>query len=219
MRRAGFTLIELLIVVAIIAILAAIAVPNFLEAQTRSKVAAVKSDLRTLAGALETYMVDNNHYPPGSGTGQYYTYPFSVPVSTRLFTLTSPISYISSAPHERFRARHAWGVLDEDIAIVDTYDYVSAYDVPPAGSGITSGGAWRVSSSGPDMYEAWGGRPIADVYPNGMGVDYDPTNGTVSAGDIVRVGALHTAFGDPLNPGNPTRPGIVRTPAYIEQWR
>lgn len=212
-------MIELLIVVAIIAILAAIAVPNFLEAQTRSKVAATKNDLRVLAGAVESYMVDNNHYPPGSGTGAYYTYPFSVPVSTRLYTLTTPISYISSTPRDRFRARHAWGVLDEDIEIVDTYDYVSAYDVPPAGSGISSGGAWRISSAGPDLYEAWGGRPVADVYPNGMGVDYDPTNGTVSSGDIVRVGAPDAALGNPLDPANPKRPGIVRTPVYLEQWR
>lgn len=61
----GFTLIELLIVVAIIAILAAIAVPNFLEAQTRSKVSRVKADMRTIATGLEIYRLDNNDYPPG----------------------------------------------------------------------------------------------------------------------------------------------------------
>ena len=58
----GFTLIELLIVVAIIAILAAIAVPNFLEAQVRSKVSRVKADLRVLATGLEAYYVDYNMY-------------------------------------------------------------------------------------------------------------------------------------------------------------
>ncbi|MBN1867555.1 prepilin-type N-terminal cleavage/methylation domain-containing protein [Candidatus Sumerlaeota bacterium] len=64
----GFTLIELLIVVAIIAILAAIAVPNFLEAQVRSKVSRAKSDLRTISTGLEAYYVDNNSYV---GSGSY----------------------------------------------------------------------------------------------------------------------------------------------------
>ncbi len=61
----GFTLIELLIVVAIIAILAAIAIPNFLEAQTRSKVSRVKSDLCIIATAVESYTVDWGVTPIG----------------------------------------------------------------------------------------------------------------------------------------------------------
>ena len=62
-KRKGFTLIELLIVVAIIAILAAIAIPNFLDAQIRSKVSRTRSDLRTIAIGLESYALDHNHYP------------------------------------------------------------------------------------------------------------------------------------------------------------
>jgi prepilin-type N-terminal cleavage/methylation domain-containing protein len=67
--KKGFTLIELLIVVAIIAILAAIAVPNFLEAQVRAKVSRVKNDQRSLATGIESYYVDNNTYPLSARAG------------------------------------------------------------------------------------------------------------------------------------------------------
>src|SRR6186713_1738012 len=71
-KPAAFTLIELLIVVAIIAILAAIAVPNFLEAQTRAKVSRVRNDLRALATGIESYRVDNNSYPDGTDSATGY---------------------------------------------------------------------------------------------------------------------------------------------------
>lgn len=91
----AFTLIELLIVVAIIAILAAIAVPNFLEAQTRAKVSRAKNDMRTLATGLESYYVDNNDYPPCStfGIPGYGVQLNTKPVLERIST---PISYVTS---------------------------------------------------------------------------------------------------------------------------
>jgi type IV pilus assembly protein PilA len=61
----GFTLIELLIVIAIIAILAAILIPNFLRARRQSLVSATKGNLKNIATALESYFVDNNQYPGG----------------------------------------------------------------------------------------------------------------------------------------------------------
>ena len=62
----GFTLIELLIVVAIIAILAAILIPNFLRARAQSQVAASKGNLKNVATALESYFVDFAAYPPNA---------------------------------------------------------------------------------------------------------------------------------------------------------
>lgn len=64
----GFTLIELLIVVAIIAILATILVPNFLRARAQSQVAASESNLKNLGTALESYFIDMGQYPIGTGT-------------------------------------------------------------------------------------------------------------------------------------------------------
>ena len=122
MRR-GFTLIELLIVVGIIAILSAIAVPNFLEAQTRAQVARVRNDLRAIATGAETYRVDNNGYPEGTDspdgyepavravlepyglTHKYYGFRLrkgDLHVGTDFFGLTTPIAYMNNLPNDPF---------------------------------------------------------------------------------------------------------------------
>jgi type IV pilus assembly protein PilA len=65
MNRRGFTLIELLIVVVIIGILAAIAIPRFAATKEKAYVGTMKSDLRNLATAEESYFYDNNTYYDG----------------------------------------------------------------------------------------------------------------------------------------------------------
>jgi prepilin-type N-terminal cleavage/methylation domain-containing protein len=215
----AFTLIELLVVVAIIAILAAIAIPNLMEAQTRAKAAAVKSDLRVLATVLEIYAVDHTKYPPARGVGDSYD-EFSLvaeQLSARFAALTTPVGYIASIPRDLFLPRDGWGSPELDL--YDTFDYIDADAIPARGSALTNGGEWRIVSAGPDLYQAYGGRPVADRDCNAMGVDYDPTNGTVSTGDIARVGPFCKRPSDPLDPANPGRPGIVRVPSYVEQWQ
>jgi prepilin-type N-terminal cleavage/methylation domain-containing protein len=64
-HREGFTLIELLIVVVIIGILAAIAIPKFANTKEKAVVASMKSDLRNLASAQESYWVENRVYYGG----------------------------------------------------------------------------------------------------------------------------------------------------------
>lgn len=68
LNRKGFTLIELLIVVVIIGILAAIAIPKFANTKEKAYIAAMKSDLRNLVTAEESYFADNSTYTTDLGT-------------------------------------------------------------------------------------------------------------------------------------------------------
>ncbi len=133
-RIRAFTLIELLIVVAIIAILAAIAVPNFLEARVRAQVSRIKADERTYATAIEAYAVDWNQYMPLIHIGDVD--PPQPPISplqsglelsatfwinrleSILIPLSTPVSYLSeglifepSNAHEGWLMYQGWDVL------------------------------------------------------------------------------------------------------------
>src|SRR5687767_10570711 len=111
----GFTLIELLIVVAIIAVLAAIAVPNFLESQTRAKVARTLTDCRTIGNAFKAYHVDyttNPRWWKGAPNNYNYTGWLMLenppPQYAQKFVgslLTTPIAYISSVPWDLWNTK------------------------------------------------------------------------------------------------------------------
>ncbi len=94
MNRKGFTLIELLIVVVIIGILAAIAIPKFANTKQKAIVASMKSDLRNMVTAQEAFFSDNNDYAGSTvstaqtnGTGGAGKVSF-VPSKGNVLTLT-----------------------------------------------------------------------------------------------------------------------------------
>lgn len=210
----AFTLIELLIVVAIIAILAAIAVPNFLEAQVRAKVSRVKSDMRSLATAIEAYAVDNNKYP-------YYNNPLDEAYATQYgnratpiadgryelrapVSLTTPIAYMTSLLPDAFPNVHGgeersaghpfhW-CIDQDpytsnltaAAGPDQFPAKAIYSMVAQSSDAptyysSESVQWVQISHGPDVDHD---NPDEGAHARA----YDPTNGTVSSGDIYMFG-------------------------------
>lgn len=195
-NRTAFTLIELLIVVAIIAILAAIAVPNFLEAQTRAKVARVYADFRETATALEAYMVDSNVYIP-STQGNGYIEPYV----RRMKKLTTPVPYITSVPgpspfepprtnititNTNYEYYDKTGVEAINDTVVQNGWFMLCAGLVPRQSTtpvFKDGPKWLLMDRGPDAIWPWQwpGQTWDQVI-----VFYDPTNGTVSEGDIYR---------------------------------
>jgi len=100
-NKKGFTLIELLIVVVIIGILAAIAIPKFANTKDKAYVAAMKSDLRNLATYEEQYAADNNGaYFSGNGTAQGFTPSQNVTV-TATVVAGPPQTWTATATHSQ----------------------------------------------------------------------------------------------------------------------
>src|SRR5512140_1897570 len=92
--RAGFTLIELLIVVAVIGILAAIAIPNLLVAMNRAKQKRTIADIKNLANAWESRQVDMGAY---SSAGATFTWPDTTYSATAMLGLLAP-TYMRTVP-------------------------------------------------------------------------------------------------------------------------
>ena len=105
-KAKGFTLIELMVVIVIIGILVAIALPNFISAQDRAKLASVKSNMHTFQTILETYSVDaSGNYPTNvqdiaisanSGNNKYWK-EFKNPFTN----VSGPVAAISHANYTK----------------------------------------------------------------------------------------------------------------------
>jgi len=175
-RNHAFTLIELLIVVAIIAILAAIAVPNFLESQTRAKSTRAKSDIRAVCVALEAFRVDNSRYPRCG---------VDFDGNVGLAEVTSPIAYIvGQNVKDIYHGKLGTGLLS------DAYGYASRdKDGFAFSSGTNNGQFYFVSSNGPDTkLDNYWDALNADNTAGFIETIYDPSNGTISPGNIYRSG-------------------------------
>ena len=186
--RKAFTLIELLIVVAIIAILAAIAVPNFLEAQTRAKVSRAKSDMRSIKVGMEAYHIDHNRYVPDLNGMPGHNAADEFSTWTKL---TTPVAYLTSVIYSPFQGKG--GNFDNNpYGSENVYEYWGpGFFESNAGVNITAnrlGIKYVVAALGPNLQRDFIGTTALEyerLNNNGAVFIYDPTNGTTSAGDIL----------------------------------
>ncbi len=201
----SFTLIELLIVVAIIGILAAIAVPNFLNAQMRATITRIIGDHQAVGTAIESYRVDNNEYPSpelaSDDDGNITTWPYYLPNR-----LVQPVSYLSNE-----KLYDPLGRPLEDLPkLVSRYRFkvftvATRSDLPGRDSpGHTNArrvlGNWMIASHGPNRWLdlpqgfADGNQPYDWFW-----LPYDSSNGLLSGGDILRAQGVPRVTGYPYD--------------------
>jgi general secretion pathway protein G len=186
----GFTLIELLIVIAIILILIAIALPNFLEAQMRAKVTRAKAELRTIGIAQEEYFLDFAVYPAESEDDVY----MRGRSSNGLLWLTSPIKYMTLVPEDPFPR-----IQDSEAGML-TYESGGIRTIKPPLQGVCLD-TYAFFTRGPDHLEneIKSADPHVGLPGDGSIEAYSPTNGSRSMGDIFIYGGDSFWIGVKMN--------------------
>lgn len=183
-RKTGFTLIELLIVVAIIGILAAIAVPNFLNAQVKAKLAKAIANMKSVSTAVEMYYLDYNSFPWWATDSNGWQ---------GLFQLTTPISYMNNVDGFRnpfIRSTKFDGSSNVFLDEVDSFIELGTFkkNNNPVYPHEYPTNVYHLESSGPDKGDDYN----THNYPQ-MGLVYHVSNGLTSRGDLFRAGGVHVA--------------------------
>ena len=186
MKRSSFTLIELLIVVAIIGILAAIAVPNFMNARMRATLTRVLADMVAFEKAYEMYRLDKNSFPPHVGSHPRWQNKY----------VTTPVAYLNSIPKDPFQQSMGERLDLPMSALMYTHGEFHV-DPCPGGRVIQNPALYERARN---CYAVWGVGEFGStnvsyfwspgpnrIHDSNDSKLYEISNGLISDGDLVRL--------------------------------
>jgi len=188
----GFTLVEILIVVSIILILVAIALPSFTQAASRAKVTRAWAEMRSLSTVLESYALDYRVYPLHGeilANGTIHSPALLAGLSTVEFlpaaAMTTPVAYLENIPEDPtfassrdpFRAGYGYINSQQMKRILFGKGFAASANALEPRYGL-----WRLYAAGPDGDKGEEAK---------TGLLYDPTNGSESEGDLVVSQKIH----------------------------
>jgi type II secretory pathway pseudopilin PulG len=168
----GHSLLETLVVVAVLIILIMIAIPGFDQARLRSKIAASRMDMRSLAVALDCYRSDYGQLPPAQKSDTSY-------LNARF--LTSPIAFVASVPNDTFFT-HTPSSISSEVGMAQVRPMKPTL---PFYGYWTNASPYAVSREADLLYILIGRGPDGILGPGIQSVPYDPSNGLNSEGDLI----------------------------------
>ncbi len=175
----GFTLIELLIVCGIISILAATAMPNFMDAQVRAKATRARAELKVISDAYTLYNIDFNQWPNHLDGDR-----------AQHKAITTPIAYLSTSVWDLFQKS---SYARNDFTFQDSLGQYHAEPRAALYENFEKNELAYASDTRNAAFYIWSFGPDSDFDGTNQ---YDITNGIKSSGDIYKnvVGAFHPGY-------------------------
>jgi prepilin-type N-terminal cleavage/methylation domain-containing protein len=197
----GFSLTELLIVVSLLALISIISISHYEKASTTSKLAETRELFRFISQGLESFKTENGIYPydgytaGGPGLPDHYYWNLGPSLTTPIAYLPrvdydDPFLKIKNVEHDGIIAPYGkirYTCTDSTWHIIYG-QYTGRTTISIYRDDIFDGmGGWRLLSGGPDQTMGPNGWDMGTNYPeSAIPIPYDPTNGLVSNGDVIR---------------------------------
>jgi len=196
---------ELIIVVSLLALVGLIAVVNYMEMQTRSKVARARSEMRSVAMGLEAFRADHTRYPLATTIRASSRMDSSSEYFRVSSEVTTPIAYLDSLPPDVFQRSQTYKYIAPGQGYINDEPATLGMWAPrffPLDTGAEDDVVYFSPKDAPVQWALWSVGPAGPMstandlrlhMPVPSRCWYDPSNGTVSKGLVIRLSTGQTS--------------------------